>query len=52
MLKQKSTQNPDVPVPALIDHNRKIFWKANIEEDAYTPINNREAQYIKEEELR
>ena len=52
MLKPRKTQNPYVPVPDLIDYNNKIFWNTNIEDDPYTPINNREENYIQEEELK
>jgi hypothetical protein len=46
MLNPTHTQNADVPVAALIEYNKKIFWKADITEDVYAPINNKEENYI------
>jgi hypothetical protein len=52
MIKPIHTQNLDIPVAALIEHNKKIFWNENIEDEEYTPVNNREMNYITEDELK
>jgi hypothetical protein len=52
MLKPSQTQNQDIPVAAMIEHNKKVFWNENGEEEEYTPVNNKEKNYITEEELK
>jgi LEA14-like dessication related protein len=52
MIKPNHAQSLDIPVATLIEHNKKIFWNEHIEDDEYTPINNRERNYITEDELK
>jgi hypothetical protein len=52
MLKPIHIQNPDISVAALIEHNRQIFWDENIEDEEYTPVSNREVNYITEDEVK
>jgi hypothetical protein len=52
MIKPSHSQNLDIPVATLIEHNTNIFWKEHIEDDEYTPINDKERHYITEEELK
>jgi hypothetical protein len=52
MIMPSHSQNLDIPVATLIEHNKNIFWKEHIEDDEYTPINDKERHYITEEELK
>jgi hypothetical protein len=52
MIKPAHAQNLDIPVATLIAHNKHIFWKEHIEEEVYTPILDKERQYITEDELK
>ena len=36
----------------MIDHNKKIFWDKNVEEEEYIAVGNRAKMYISEEELK
>jgi LEA14-like dessication related protein len=52
MIKPNHAQSLDIPVATLIEHNKKIFWNEHIEDEEYTPINNKERNYITEDELK
>ena len=52
MIKPSHTQTLDIPVATLMEHNKKIFWNENVEDDEYTPVDNREKNYITEDELK
>ena len=52
MLKPSQTQNPDIPVAAMIEHNKKIFWNKNVEEEEYIAVRNSAKNHITEEELK
>ena len=51
MIKPSQTQNPDIPVAALIEHNQKIFWNENEEEEEYIAVGNSAKNHITEAEL-
>jgi hypothetical protein len=51
MLKSAPTPNTDMPTAAFTSFNKKIFYDANIPIDQYTPIENKEEQYISADEL-
>ena len=42
MIKPSHTQTLDIPVATLMEHNKKIFWNENVEDDEYTPVDNKE----------
>ncbi len=51
MLKTTINNNQDVPMAAMAELNRKIFYDANIQEESFKAIVDKEANYITPEEL-
>lgn len=52
MLKPAQIHNPNIPITAFTEFNKKIFFDENIREDEVTPIINKEKQYIQTQELK
>ena len=36
----------------MIEHSKNMFWNENKEEGEYTPVSNKEKNYITEDELK
>jgi hypothetical protein len=52
MLKTAQNSNQDVPMAAMAELNKKIFFDDNIQEEGYQEIVDKAANYITPEELK
>jgi hypothetical protein len=51
MLKPRHTPNENIPTAAFMEFSKEIFYDATIPEDKYTPLVNKEDNYISAKEL-
>jgi hypothetical protein len=46
MIRATHNHNPDMPIAALTEYNKKIFYDENIQVEESTPIEDKEKNYI------